>query len=94
MPMKVEAWVEQLLVPVLQPRLVVVMDNASFHKAIAIAERIEAAGCKLLFLPPYSPDFNKIEQFWARLKHWLRKTAAQFEEFWDAVDNAFNLCPN
>lgn len=37
---------------------------------------------------------NKIEQFWARLKHWLRKTAEQFEEFWDAVDNALNLCPN
>lgn len=89
----VEAWVEQLLVPVLQPGQVVVMDNASFHKSAAIAEMIEAAGCKLLFLPPYSPDLNKIEKFWARLKHWLRKTAQQFEEFWDAVDNAFNLCP-
>jgi len=90
----VETWVEQLLVPKLQAGQVVIMDNASFHKSTAIDEMIEAAGCKLLFLPPYSPDLNKIEKFWARLKHWLRKTAHQFEEFWDAVDNAFNLCPN
>jgi transposase len=90
----VETWVEQLLVPALQPGQVVVLDNASFHKSAAIEEMIEAAGCKLLFLPAYSPDLNKIEKFWARLKHWLRKTSHQFEEFWDAVDNAFNLCPN
>lgn len=90
----VEVWVEQLLVPALQPGQVVVMDNASFHKSAAIAQRIEAAGCKLLFLPAYSPDLNKIEKFWARLKYWLRKTAHQFEEFWDAVDNAFNICLN
>ena len=90
----VEVWIEQLLIPVLQPGQVVVLDNATFHKSAAIAEMIEAAGCKLLFLPPYSPDLNKIETFWARLKHWLRKTTHQFEQFWDAVDNAFNLCPD
>ncbi len=90
----VEAWVEQLLVPTLQPGQVVVMDKASFHKSAAIAETIETAGCQLLFLPAYSPDLNKIEKFWARLKHWLRKTVDQFEEFWDAVINAFNLRPD
>lgn len=89
----VEAWVEQVLVAQLQSGQVVVMDNASFHKSAAIEEMITAAGCKLLFLPAYSPDLNKIEKFWARLKHWLRKTSHQFEEFWDAVDNAFRLCP-
>ncbi len=87
----VEAWVERWLVPQLQPAQVVVMDNASFHKSATMRELIEQAGCKLLFLPPYSPDLNKIEKFWARLKHYLRKTLNQFENFWDAVDNAFKL---
>lgn len=85
----VEAWVEQLLIPALKPGQVVVIDNASFHKSVTIRELIETAGCNLLFLPPYSPDLNLIEKFWARLKHYLRKTMQQFGDFWDAVDNAF-----
>jgi transposase len=85
----VETWVEQYLVGQLKPGQVVVMDNASFHKSTLIRELIEQAGCSLLFLPPYSPDLNKIEKFWARLKHYLRKTLNQFENLWDAVDNAF-----
>jgi transposase len=85
----VEAWVEKVLVPELKPGQVVVMDNASFHKSASTRALIEQAGCQLLFLPPYSPDLNKIEKFWARLKHYLRKTMTQFEDFWDAVDNAF-----
>ena len=85
----VEAWVEQVFVPELKPGQVVVLDNASFHKSAITRELIEQAGCKLLFLPSYSPDLNKIEKFWARLKHYLRKTIHQFEDFWDAVDNAF-----
>jgi len=87
----VEAWVEQVLVPELKPGQVVVIDNASFHKSATTRDLIEQAGCKLLFLPPYSPDLNKIEKFWARLKHYLRKTISQFEDFWDAVDNAFKV---
>ena len=85
----VEAWVEQVLVPELQPGQVVVIDNASFHKSATTRQLIEGAGCKLLFLPAYSPDLNKIEKFWARLKRYLGKTIHQFEGFWDAVDNAF-----
>lgn len=85
----VEVWVEQVLVPALKPGQMVVIDNASFHKSLTIRELLEQAGCTLLFLPPYSPDLNKIEKFWARLKHYLRKTMQQFECFWDAVDNAF-----
>ncbi|MBD2039946.1 transposase [Microcoleus sp. FACHB-672] len=85
----VEAWVEQWLVPQLHPEQVVVIDNASFHKCAAIQQAIEQAGCTLLFLPPYSPDLNKIKKFWARLKHYLCKTLNQFENFWEAVDNAF-----
>ena len=87
----VEAWVKQLLIPTLRPGQVVVMDNASFHKSTAIREMIEQAGCKLLFLPPYSPDLNKIEKFWARLKNQLRKIVHQFDNFWDAVNSAFQL---
>jgi transposase len=85
----VETWVQQCLVGQLTPGQVVVMDNASFHKSTLIRELIEQAGCTLLFLPPYSPDLNKIEKFWARLKHYLRKTGKQFQNLWDAVDNTF-----
>lgn len=85
----VEAWVKQFLVLELKPGQVVVMDNASFHKSATIRALIEQAGCNLLFLPPYSPDLNKIEKFWARLKHYLRKTLNQFQSVWVAVDNAF-----
>lgn len=87
----VEAWVKQLLIPTLRPGQVLVMDNASFHKSTAIREMIEQADCKLLFLPPYSLDLNKIEKFWARLKNQLRKIVHQFENFWDAVNFAFKL---
>ncbi|MBE9033503.1 transposase, partial [filamentous cyanobacterium LEGE 11480] len=62
------------LVPALKPGQVVVMDNASFHKSERMRQLIEQAGCVLLFLPPYSPDLNKIEKFWARLKHFWAST--------------------
>lgn len=87
----VDTWVERFLVPELTPGQVVVMDNARFHQSAILRELIEAAGCRLLFLPPYSPDLNKIEKFWARLKGYLRKTLHDFENFWDAVDNAFKV---
>jgi len=85
----IEAWIEQILVLELRPGQVVVMDNASFHKSQPIEQLIEQAGCELLFLAPYSPDLNKIEKFWARLKHHLGKTLSQFDSLWDAVDDAF-----
>ena len=85
----IEAWVEQILVPELKPGQVVIMDNASFHKSSRIRELIKQAKCKLLFLPPYSPDLNKIEKYWARLKQHLGKTIHQFGNLWDAVDDAF-----
>lgn len=87
----VDTWVERFLVPELTPGQGVVMDNARFHQSAILRELIEAAGCRLLFLPPYSPDLNKIEKFWARLKNYLRKTLHDFEDFWDAVDNAFKV---
>ena len=67
------AYVEQVLVPSLTPGDIVVMDNLSAHKVPGVHLAIEAAGAKLLHLPPYSPDFNPIEQLFAKLKALLRK---------------------
>jgi len=77
------AYVEQVLAPTLKPGDVVVLDNLSAHKMPGIREAIEAAGAKLLYLPPYSPDFNPIEQLFAKLKALLRKAAERsVEELW------------
>ena len=67
------AWVEQMLVPTLGTGDIVVMDNLGSHKGQAVRRAIRAAGAKLLFLPPYSPDLNPIEQVFAKLKTLLRK---------------------
>jgi transposase len=66
------AYVEQQLVPVLEPGNIVVMDNLGSHKAAAVRQMIKAAGARLWFLPPYSPDLNPIEQTFAKIKHWMR----------------------
>jgi len=66
-------YVEQFLVPTLSEGDVVIMDNLSSHKRPAVRQAIRSAGAKLLFLPPYSPDLNPIEQVFAKLKHLLRK---------------------
>jgi putative transposase len=71
------AWVEQFLVPELRPGDVVVLDNLGSHRAQAIRHAILAAGARLAFLPPYSPDFNPIEQVFAKIKHWLRMAQAR-----------------
>ena len=68
-----EAYVDQFLVPELKPGDVVVMDNLSSHKRPKVAALIEAAGASLLYLPPYSPDFNPIEKLFAKFKALLRK---------------------
>jgi len=80
------AYVEQVLVPELNPGDVVVMDNLPAHKVAGVRETIETAGARLLYLPPYSPDFNPIEMAFAKLKALLRKTAARtVDDLWDAV---------
>lgn len=71
------AYVEQVLAPTLMPDDVVIMDNLPAHKAAGIREAIERAGAELLFLPPYSPDFNPIENAFAKLKAMIRKAAAR-----------------
>lgn len=65
-------WAKKMLIPSLTPGDVVIWDNATFHKSPRLRELIEEAGCQLLFLPPYSPDLNPIEQFWSWLKCWIR----------------------
>ena len=59
-----EIWVEKFLIKELKPGQVVIMDNASFDKSKKTRELIESVGCRLIFLPPYSPDLNPIEKFW------------------------------
>ncbi len=71
------AYLEQVLCPQLQAGQVVVMDNLSSHKVAGVRELIEAAGAELLYLPPYSPDFNPIEKCWAKLKQHLRSLKAR-----------------
>lgn len=74
------AWVEQFLVPGLKPGDVVIMDNLGSHKGPSIRRAIRAAGAKLFYLPPYSPDLNPIEQVFAKLKHLMRKAAERTVE--------------
>lgn len=85
-----ETWVEQFLIKELEPGQYVVMDNASFHKSSKTKELIESAGCKLLFLPPYSPDLNPIEKFWANMKRWIKGNILQFNKLYDALVSFFN----
>ncbi len=88
------AYVEQVLVPALKPGDIVVMDNLSSHKAPIIRQTIEAAGATLLYLPPYSPDFNPIEQLFAKLKAALRKAAERsVEGLWNRIATLLDSFP-
>ena len=80
------AWVEQCLAPELRLGDIVVLDNLSSHKVAGVKATIEGAGAALRYLPPYSPDFNPIEQSFAKLKGLLRKTQARtLEALWSAI---------
>jgi transposase len=83
------AYVEQVLVPTLRPKDVVILDNLPAHKGTAVRQAIEATGANLLFLPPYSPDFNPIENAFSKLKSILRKAAARsVADLWEAIRDA------
>lgn len=75
--LKFLAYVEQILVPTLLPGDIVILDNLGSHKGSGVRKAIRAAGARILFLPPYSPDLNPIEQVFAKLKHLLRKASAR-----------------
>lgn len=84
-----DAFIARALVPVLRPGQVVVLDNLSVHKSPQAQRLIEAAGCRLVFLPTYSPDFNPIELAFARCKQALRRLGPRsFEAVVDAVGQA------
>jgi transposase len=81
-----QAYVDQVLVPTLAPGDVVIMDNLSSHRRPGVRAAIEAAGARLLYLPPYSPDFNPIENAFAKFKALLRKAAERtVERLWAAI---------
>jgi transposase len=86
-----ETWLETCLLPTLVTGQVVVMDNATFHKGGRIEQLIQNAGCQLLYLPPYSPDLNKIEQCWSWLKSRIRKQLEQFDCLRDAIEDVLRL---
>lgn len=86
-----EMWFEQSLLPSLSENTVVVMDNASFHRKSRLFPIADKVGIRLVFLPPYSPEHNPIENFWAWLKRYLRKILPQHTSFDDALHSAFLL---
>lgn len=75
------------MIPELQPGQVVIMDNATFHKGGRIQELIESAGCRLLYLPPYSPDLNRIEKCWAWLKSRIRHLLSDSKDLRSAMES-------
>ncbi len=75
-----DTFVTEALAPTLRPGQIVVLDNLAVHKGATARRLIEARGCRLLFLPPYSPDFNPIEHAFAKLKEYLRRAGARTED--------------
>ncbi len=86
-----ESWVEQSLIKELEPGQFVVIDNASLHKSQKTKELIESVGCKVIFLPPYSPDLNPIEKFWANMKRQIKTKITCFDKLYDALVEFFKI---
>ena len=85
------AWVREGLAPTLQPGDWVIMDNLATHKVAGVREAIEVVGGNLLYLPPYSPDFNPIENMWSKIKQFLRSLAPRTDkEILRAAASAFS----
>jgi transposase len=84
-----ESYVEQILVPCLRPGDIVVLDRLSAHRGGAVARAVRKAGAGVWYLPPYSPDFNPIENIWSKVKGALRSAAARTQEaLWEALRQA------
>jgi len=78
-------WLEWFLFPLLMAGSVIILDNAGFHKKSEVCRIVASYGCHVIFLPPYSPDKNKIEKSWANLKNWLRLNAKKYENIRQAI---------
>ena len=88
------AYVEQFLAPALAPGDVVVLDNLAAHKVDGVRQGVAGAGASILYLPPYSPDFNPIEQVFAKLKALLRKAATRTKnELWSTIGHLLASIP-
>jgi len=85
-----EFWFEDKLMPELSPGDVVIMDNAQFHRKEVLREIASSHHVLVLFLPPYSPDYNPIEKLWANMKRWLRKNMRYYDSFEDALEAAID----
>lgn len=85
-----KSYLENFLVPNLNQGDIVIMDNLSSHKVTGVEDLIESAGAMILFLPPYSPDLNPIEQMWSKIKSYLRKCKARTKDSLEkAIEEAF-----
>ena len=84
-----EFWFVSILLPILAVGSVIVMDNASFHRKAVLTALATAAGCRVIFLPPYSPDLNPIEHHWAWLKNKIKRVISDFHSLSDAIHFCF-----
>ena len=86
-----ETWFETMLLPALPPGTAIVMDRASFHRKKELVPLVESFGHRIIFLPPYSPELNDIENFWSWLKNRLRKILHNFDDFDSALSDCFHV---
>lgn len=86
-----ETWLETCLIPTLKPGQKLVIDNATFHKGGRIEQLVQAAGCEVWYLPPYSPDLNRIEKCWSWLKSRIRKQLENFETLREAMEYVLSV---
>jgi len=82
------------LIPQLEAGDIIIVDNATFHKGERIREIVENAGGEIWYLPAYSPDLNKIENWWSVLKTWMKQMLPEYETVRECVDAAFRYCHN
>ena len=86
----VREYLKEMLLPSLKAGDIIVLDNASIHTSKGLKQLVEDAGCKLLFLPTYSPDLNPIERMWSKVKAMIRKLRKSCESINEAIQKAFN----
>ena len=86
-----EVWFEWHLCPLLSPGKVIIMDNALFHRKPKLEQIARIYGLRIIWLPPYSPDLNRIEKLWANLKNWLKSFARLFDTIQNAIHHYFNI---